>query len=116
MGKKGAKLLPPSSRKAPEPVPQSPEPPVGEIVTADYLYYLVEKLRPKDSVIAQESLSTLAQLRNRIPTTEPRSFFSMFSGVLGYGLPAAVGVGRRSVISGQSVRSSVLSAMARRNM
>jgi len=85
-------LLPTTSREAPAPLPLSPEPSVGEIITADYLYYLVGKLRPKDSIITQESLSTLAQLRDRIRTTEPRSFFSMFSGVLGYGLPAAGGV------------------------
>jgi benzoylformate decarboxylase len=85
-------LLPTTSRKAPEPLLLSPEPSVGEIITADYLYYLVGKLRPKDSIITQESLSTLVQLRERIRTTEPRSFFSMFSGVLGYGLPAAGGV------------------------
>jgi benzoylformate decarboxylase len=85
-------LLPTTSREAPAPLPLSPEPSVGEIITADYLYHLVGKLRPKDSIITQESLSTLAQLRDRIRTTEPRSFFSMFSGVLGYGLPAAGGV------------------------
>jgi len=85
-------LLPTTSREAPAPLPLSPEPSVGEIITADYLYHLVGKLRPKDSIITQESLSTLAQLRDRIRTTAPRSFFSMFSGVLGYGLPAAGGV------------------------
>jgi benzoylformate decarboxylase len=31
-------------------------------------------------------------LRQRLPTNRSRSFFSMSSGVLGYGLPAAVGV------------------------
>ena len=85
-------LLPATTRKAPTPVAPSPEPKVDKIITADFVYYTVEKLRPKDSVITQESLSTLGQLRDRIRTTEPRSFFSMFSGVLGYGLPAAGGV------------------------
>jgi benzoylformate decarboxylase len=86
-------LLPETTRTAPEPVPPSPEPKVDKIITADYVYYMVEKLRPMDSIITQESLSTLGQLRDRIRTKEPRSFFSMFSGVLGYGLPAATGVG-----------------------
>jgi benzoylformate decarboxylase len=31
-------------------------------------------------------------LRQRLPTSRSRSFYSMSSGVLGYGLPAAVGV------------------------
>jgi benzoylformate decarboxylase len=86
-------LLPSTSRKAPEPVPATPEPKVDKTITADYVYYTLERLRPADSIITQESLSTLGQLRDRIRTKEPRSFFSMFSGVLGYGLPAATGVG-----------------------
>lgn len=85
-------LLPMTSRQAPVPLPQPEEPRPGKIITPDYLYYLVEKLRPKDSVIAEESLSTLGALKNRVRTTQPRSFFSMFSGVLGYGLPASCGV------------------------
>lgn len=43
-------------------------------------------------MIVAESLSTAAKLREQIPTAQSRSFFSMSSGVLGYGLPAAVGV------------------------
>lgn len=85
-------LLPATKRTAPEPLPAAPAPVAGEIITADYLYYTIAKVRPKESVITQESLSTLGLLRDRIRTSEPRSFFSMFSGVLGYGLPATVGV------------------------
>jgi len=85
-------LLPSMARQAPEAPPPSPEPRVQDVITADYLYYTVNRLRPKDSVIAEESLSTLGQLKDRIRTTRPRSFFSMFSGVLGYGLAAGGGV------------------------
>lgn len=85
-------LLPKATRKAPEPRRPLPAPEVKEKITADYVYYTVAKLRPKNSVITQESLSSLGPLKDRLPTSEPRSFFSMFSGVLGYGLPAACGV------------------------
>ncbi len=85
-------LLPAAARKAPEPRAPLPVPAPTDKITADYLYYMVEKLRPKNSVITQESLSSLGLLKERIPTTASRSFFSMFSGVLGYGLPAASGV------------------------
>jgi len=61
-------------------------------ITAEWLYHTIHTVRPPDSVIVQESLSTLRQLRQQIPTDQPKSFFSMSSGVLGYGLPAAVGV------------------------
>ena len=81
-----------TQRVAPAALPPTPEPTVTNTITPDYLYYTIEKVRPTDSVITQESLSTLGLLRDRIRTTKPRSFFSMFSGVLGYGLPATVGV------------------------
>ena len=87
-----AALVPATTRPAPAPIPAMPEPVVGDRITPDYLYYMIEKTRPADSVITQESLSTLDLLHKRIRTTAPRSFFSMFSGVLGYGLPATVGV------------------------
>lgn len=63
----------------------------GEI-TAEWLYHTIHTLRPPDSVVVAESLSTMRQLRQRLPTERPQSFYSMSSGVLGYGLPAAVGV------------------------
>ena len=72
--------------------PQLPAPERRGKITADLLYQMIEETRPKDSIIVQESLSTLKALRQRIPTSRSRSFFSMSSGVLGYGLPAAVGV------------------------
>jgi benzoylformate decarboxylase len=85
-------LLPRAVRNAPRPLAQLPPPPATDTITADLLYYTVARLRPKDAIITQESLSSLGQLKERLPTSEPRSFFSMFSGVLGYGLPAASGV------------------------
>ncbi|HTJ98935.1 MAG TPA: benzoylformate decarboxylase [Bordetella sp.] len=69
-----------------------PAPEAGTRITADFLYHAIDEARPDDSVIVQESLSTLKTLRQRLPTHSPRSFFSMSGGVLGYGLPAAVGV------------------------
>jgi benzoylformate decarboxylase len=61
-------------------------------ITAEWLYHTIQTVRPPDSVIVAESLSTARQLRQQIPTDQPTSFFSMSSGVLGYGLAAAVGV------------------------
>lgn len=85
-------LLPTTNRSAPAPIPALPIPEAGERITPDFLYYTIAKVRPANSVITQESLSTLGLLHDRIRTSEPRSFFSMFSGVLGYGLPSTVGV------------------------
>jgi benzoylformate decarboxylase len=82
----------PSERAAPPARQRSAPPSSGSVITADYLYHAIDEVRPDDSVIVQESLSTLKALRQRLPTSRPRSFFSMSSGVLGYGLPAAIGV------------------------
>lgn len=80
-----------SGRSLPAAAPAAP-PSVPEHTTPEWVYHTIQRLRPADSVIVQESLSTLRQLRAQIPTDQPRSFFSMAGGVLGYGVPAAVGV------------------------
>ena len=82
----------PQSTRTPPSCPQLPVTEQTTKITAERLYQAIEETRPKDSIIVQESLSTLKALRLRIPTSSSRSFFSMSSGVLGYGLPAAVGV------------------------
>ena len=87
-----AGLVHQSTRPAPKPpAPAKPLATTGPI-TPEEVFACIQKARPADSVITQESLSTLAHLRQHIPTNASKSFFSMFSGVLGYGLPAAVGV------------------------
>ena len=87
-----ASLLPDAKRSLPDPVKKEPMPKPGKAITADLLYATVAQVRTADSIIVQESLSTLERLRKRLPTSASRSFYSMFSGVLGYGLPAAGGV------------------------
>lgn len=81
-----------AERPSPAARPKLSAPDGGSKITPDFLYHAINEVRPEDSVIVQESLSTLKTLRLRIPTSHPRSFFSMSSGVLGYGLPAGVGV------------------------
>lgn len=78
----------------PGPPPRSVQPPnrPGDTISPEWLYHRIQVHRPAESVIVQESLSTLRQLREQIPTARPKSFFAMSSGVLGYGLPGAVGV------------------------
>ncbi len=80
------------STRAPPTILRLPSPEKRDKITAEILYEAIEAGGPEDSIIVQESLSTLKALRQRIPTSRPQSFFSMSSGVLGYGLPAAVGV------------------------
>ncbi len=79
-------------RPGPELKPPRDKPAVSRPMTPAYLYAAINAARPEKTVIVQESLSTLKILRERIPTATSKSFFSMTSGVLGYGLSAAVGV------------------------
>lgn len=86
-----AEALPQASREvAVTPKPEAVADP--DHLTPALLYTTIEQVRPTDSIIVQESMSTVGQLRRIIPTASPASFYSMSSGVLGYGLPAAVGV------------------------
>ena len=62
------------------------------MITADLLCYTINELRPANSVLVHESMSSLKALKERLPTSSPRSFFASFSGVLGYGLSASAGV------------------------
>ncbi len=87
-----ADFVGPSNRSQPPARAKLNPPATGPVITADYLYHAINEARPGDSVLVQESLSTLKALRQRLPTSRSHSFFSMSSGVLGYGLPAAVGV------------------------
>jgi len=87
-----AQLTPQSDRKASAPKSLSAPAEEAKVISADFLFYTLGQLRPLDSIIVQESLSNLKELRKRLPTSKSRSFFSMTSGVLGYALPAAVGI------------------------
>jgi benzoylformate decarboxylase len=86
-----AATVPQATRSVPVTRPAVPPQPDGTI-TPEWLYHTIQAGRPTDTVIVQESLSTVRQLRAQIPTDRSKSFFAMSSGVLGYGLPAAVGV------------------------
>ncbi|MFD2764213.1 benzoylformate decarboxylase [Micromonospora eburnea] len=85
-------LLPPADRPAP-PARPAPEPPAATTPpSADALFAALARHWPADGVLVQESPSNLAALRRRLRMSRPRSYFTMASGGLGFGLPAAVGI------------------------
>jgi benzoylformate decarboxylase len=87
-----ADLVSASARPAPAPMTPSPRPRARTPITADFLYFTINEVRPRNSVLVHESMGTLRMLKDRLPTSSPRSFFASFSGVLGYGLSASAGV------------------------
>jgi benzoylformate decarboxylase len=83
-----------SARTAPEPMarPRLLPPVPGSPLTPPEVYAVLSRGRPPDSVIVNESTSTMAQQVEWLPTVRTCSFFATASGGIGWGVPAAVGV------------------------
>jgi benzoylformate decarboxylase len=83
-----------SARTAPEPMarPRLLPPVPSSPLTPPEVYAVLSRVRPPDSVIVNESTSTMAQQIEWLPTVRTGSFFATASGGIGWGIPAAVGV------------------------
>jgi benzoylformate decarboxylase len=83
-----------SARTAPEPMarPRLLPPVSSRPLTPPEVYAVLSRLRPPDSVIVNESTSTMAQQIEWLPTLRTGSFFATASGGIGWGVPAAAGV------------------------
>jgi benzoylformate decarboxylase len=69
----------------PQPVPDYP-------ITPSFLFSILNKVKPHDAVICEECPSSKGDLDRYLYSEEPNSFYSVPNGVLGFGLPAAVGL------------------------
>ncbi|WP_201543797.1 benzoylformate decarboxylase [Psychrobacter sp. H7-1] len=61
-------------------------------ISIEYVMATLAKYCPEDVVIVEEAPSHRPAIQRYLPITQPKSFYTMASGGLGYGLPAAVGV------------------------
>jgi benzoylformate decarboxylase len=77
-----ARSMPPM---AAAPKPETP-------ITPAYLFSVLNKIMPENAVIAEECPSSKGDLDRQIMLDEPGSFYSVPNGILGFGLPAAVGL------------------------
>jgi benzoylformate decarboxylase len=68
-----------------EPKPEHP-------ITPAYLFSVLNRVMPRHAVIAEECPSSKGALDGYMLLDEPGSFYSVPNGVLGFGLPAAVGL------------------------
>ena len=75
----------PRERPAPPPAQKGP-------LSAAEVYFELKAASPADTVVIDESPSNLADFHRQWPIQAPESFFTMASGGLGWGLPAAVGI------------------------
>jgi benzoylformate decarboxylase len=71
-----------------QPLQPRPEYPI----TPAYLLSVLNRVMPRDAVIAEECPSSKGDLDRYLQLDEPGSFYSVPNGVLGFGLPAAVGL------------------------
>jgi len=61
-------------------------------ITPAHLFSTLNKVMPRNAVIAEECPSSKGDLDRHLMLDEPGSFYSVPNGVLGFGLPAAVGL------------------------
>jgi benzoylformate decarboxylase len=77
---------PPALRIKPsEPKPEYP-------ITTAYLFSVLRKLLPPNAIIAEECPSSKGDLDRYIELGHPGSFYSVRSGILGFGAPLAIGL------------------------
>jgi benzoylformate decarboxylase len=69
----------------PQPKPEAP-------ITPAFLFSVLNRVIPRDSVIAEECPSSKGDLDRYLFLDQPQSFYSVRSGILGFGVPAAVGL------------------------
>ena len=71
--------------KPPQPKPEFP-------ITAGYLFSVLHSVLPRDAVIVEECPSSKGDLDRYLLLDEPGSFYSVRTGILGFGLPFAIGM------------------------
>jgi benzoylformate decarboxylase len=71
-------------------VPPAPAP--AHPITTAYLFSVLNRVMPRKAVIAEECPSAKGDLDRYLILNEPGSFYSVPNGVLGFALPAAVGL------------------------
>jgi benzoylformate decarboxylase len=79
-----------SKSAAPEVTPV--EPAGDSPITPAYLFSVLNKVILKNAVVAEECPSSKGDLDRYLLLNEPGSFYSVPNGILGFGLPAAVGL------------------------
>ncbi len=90
-----ARPAPTGRTTAPRAKPSSP-------LTTAYVMHTLADMRPAESIVVEEAPGARTDMQRHLPITIPEGYFTMDSGGLGYGLPAAVGLalgkpGRRIV-------------------
>src|SRR6266850_186238 len=73
-----------------EPPPRDPEPEYP--ITPGYLFSVLNRVIPRNAIICEECPSSKGDLDRHLRVDQPGSFYSVRTGILGFGVPAAVGL------------------------
>ena len=84
--------LPTHDRPTPPARPSSPAVDPSTPLTAAYVLQAISEFRNQSDVIVEEAPSARPWMQQYLPITQPGGFFTMASGGLGFGMPAAVGI------------------------
>ena len=82
----------PRQRGTPTSRSEPPKPKPNYPITSAYLFSVLNDVMPQGTVIAEECPSSKGDLELFLRSEEPGSFYSVPNGILGFGLPAAVGL------------------------
>ncbi len=78
------------SNSTPRTRPPAPQP--EHPISPAYLFSVLNKVMPRDVIVSEECPSSKGDADQFLELDEPASFYSVPNGVLGFGLPAAVGL------------------------
>jgi len=84
--------LPESKRATPAGRKMAPAPAAADPIPVEYLMHALSQAMSDDVALVEEAPSHRPALQNFMPMPGQDSFYTMASGGLGYGLPAAVGI------------------------
>lgn len=82
----------PQVRQDPTPRPPAPRAEPTAPMSVAYVLQTLAGIRAPDSIIVEEAPSARPVMQRHLPILRPETFYTMCSGGLGFGVPAAVGV------------------------
>jgi benzoylformate decarboxylase len=85
-------LLPETKRAMPAARTLPPAPNAGDPIPVEYLLHSLSSAMPNDAALVEEAPSHRPAMQKFMPMRSQDSFYTMASGGLGFGLPAAVGI------------------------
>jgi benzoylformate decarboxylase len=94
-------LLAPATRARPNPRPAAPPVPARDPMPIEFVMLAIAQATTPETIVVEEAPSHRPAMQRYLPIRRSGGFYTMASGGLGYGLPAAVGVAlaqRRRVV------------------